>query len=357
MPTLTAFSPQRPRWEHPQAHLLAWLTEAHASAGGDVARALARCACKPDVIASRGVSVDLARDGGDLYDLRHGPRGAGTAARMERYAGLAAAAFERAYADDDAPPRDLLHVTCTGYASPSAAQRLVAARGWGAHARVTHAYHMGCYAALPALRLAAALVESTGARADLVHTELCSLHLDPSDHRLDQLVVQSLFADGIIRYALVPDAAGAPGLRLIAQHEVVVPDTAGAMTWTIGDHGMAMTLGREVPARIAGGLRGFVGELLARAGLPVAALAGAHFAIHPGGPRILDAVRDTLELDEAQLTASRAVLRAYGNMSSATLPHVWMRLAADPAVPRGARVVTFAFGPGLTMCGALLEKT
>ena len=63
-----------------------------------------------------------------------------------------------------------------------------------------------------------------------------------------------------------------------------------------------------------------------------------------------------LELDEGQVAASRRVLHDYGNMSSATLPHIWMRLLADPDVPRGTLIPSFAFGPGLSVCGALLEK-
>ena len=66
---------------------------------------------------------------------------------------------------------------------------------------MTHAYHMGCYAAMPALRIAAGFVATGSRRVDSSHTELCSLHLDPTDHRLEQLVVQSLFADGLIRYS------------------------------------------------------------------------------------------------------------------------------------------------------------
>jgi predicted naringenin-chalcone synthase len=78
------------------------------------------------------------------------------------------------------------------------------------------------------------------------------------------------------------------------------------------------------------------------------------FAVHPGGPRIIDGVQQTLELNDAQVETSRAVLHDHGNMSSATLPHVWMRL--DASAPRGALIASLAFGPGLTVCGALFEK-
>jgi predicted naringenin-chalcone synthase len=119
---------------------------------------------------------------------------------------------------------------------------------------------------------------------------------------------------------------------------------------------MQMTLSREIPDRIASALRGFVAELYRRGGYNLDAIKHTAFAVHPGGPKIIDRVRDVLELSDAQVATSRDVLREYGNMSSATLPHVWMRLIADPRVPAGTLVVSLAFGPGLTVCGSLLEK-
>lgn len=68
----------------------------------------------------------------------------------------------------------------TGYLSPSAAQLLVVEKGWQQRTRVTHAYHMGCYAALPAIRIGSGFLTSTthlGYRVDIAHTEL--LHLAP----------------------------------------------------------------------------------------------------------------------------------------------------------------------------------
>jgi predicted naringenin-chalcone synthase len=197
---------------------------------------------------------------------------------------------------------------------------------------------------------------ATGARrVDVVHTELCTLHLDPSDHSLEQLVIQSLFADGFVRYSVQPDD-GAPGLRVLSVHEEVLPDSEGAMAWSVGDTGMHMALARDVPDRIAAVLRRFVTTLFEKAGSNIGALRGCIAAIHPGGPKIIDGVRAVLELDEAQVAASCAVLFEYGNMSSATLPHIWMRILEDAAVPRGTLVPSLAFGPGLTVCGALLEK-
>src|SRR5208282_780340 len=116
-------------------------------------------------------------------------------------------------------------------------------------------------------------------------------------------------------------------LAVLSAREEILPDSAGAMAWVASDHGMYMTLSREVPARIAQAAREFVIALFADAGLAFAEHAAATvFAVHPGGPKVIDVVQRALELSDAQVAESRRVLLCYGNMSSATLPHIWMNL-------------------------------
>jgi predicted naringenin-chalcone synthase len=374
---LSAFSARRPAYEFDQTRALEWLVDAHTRSQAtleglsgvaaercreNMRRRIARFACGPTKIASRGTVVaDFGstrwRDHA-IYALAEHPHGRGIGARSALFDAAVAGYFELEYEGEPAPA-DLVHVTCTGYISPSGAQRLVARRGWGATTRVTHAYHMGCYAAFPALRIAAGHLGSPppagNPRVDIVHTELCSLHLDPSDHSAEQLVVQSLFADGFIRYAVRRRLAPRErGLRVLALDEQMLPDSADAMRWIVSDHGMHMTLAADVPDRIAGALRGFVAGLFTRAGMTFGRERPL-YAIHPGGPKIIDGVRDTLELSDVEVEASRGVLLDYGNMSSATLPHIWMRLCADPRVAPGTLVVSLAFGPGLTISGGLLR--
>jgi predicted naringenin-chalcone synthase len=96
--------------------------------------------------------------------------------------------------------------------------------------------------------------------------------------------------------------------------------------------------------------------LLQQAGQPSSAIEKAVFAIHPGGPKIVDQIAATLKLAEQQIALSRKVLRERGNMSSATLPHIWQEIVRSPAVREGELVVSLAFGPGLTLSGAVLQK-
>jgi predicted naringenin-chalcone synthase len=381
---LTHFKGARPQHEAPQAETLEWLAQMHTAAERAkpscptdfdaeafhvrMRKLLHRCGCSPEKIATRG--YELA-DGGhavwsemSIYDVARSADGAGSRARTEVFARAAEVAIDRLYAEDDTPPRDLLHVTCTGYTSPSAAQKLVSKRGWGKQTRVTHAYHMGCYASLPAIRLATGLLATAqpseiGHRADIVHNEICTLHMHPADHSPEQLVVQSLFADGHVRYSVVRAEMAPPGasLAVLTTREEILADSADAMTWAVSDHGMRMTLSRDVPARIARAAQEVVTALYDAAGLTSPAdRARTVFAIHPGGPKVIDVMQQALELSDGQVAASRAVLLRYGNMSSATLPHIWMSLLAATDVPVGAPIVSLAFGPGLTVAAALMVK-
>ena len=369
-----------------QPQTQAWLVEAHtraektlAAQNGtpfeegrfreQMAHALARFGCGSDKIATRGFELadgtHTSWSDMQIYRLDTHPKGEGMLRRTKLFGDVAARTFERLYAQEDRPPSDLLHVTCTGYASPSAAQRLVSKKGWGRHTRVTHAYHMGCYASLPALRIAGGFASAPGTlrpdgprRVDVVHTELCSLHVNPSIHTPEQFVVQTLFADGFIAYSVCDDSAryGAPAFQLLALAEEVVPDSSEAMQWLCSDWGMQMILTRDVPERLIAVLKTFIEQLCDRASLSSTERAQARFAIHPGGPRILDRAQELLELRDEQIAQSRAVLLARGNMSSATLPHVWMRMMDDESVTDGQIVVSAAFGPGLTLCGAVMRK-
>jgi predicted naringenin-chalcone synthase len=380
---LHSFRTVRPPFSGSQEQALTWLTDAHLQAeetkrvgkglspvdptfAAVMPKLLRRYGCSPDKIGSRGCELNdhLHTDWErmEVYRLMENPKGAGTSVRSQVFARGAQRVLNAMYEDESTAPKDLIHVTCTGYNSPSAAQILVGEKGWQQETRVTHAYHMGCYAALPAIRIASGFLASAADpthRVDIAHTELCTLHLDPSDHSPEQLVVQSLFADGHMRYSLSgadgPDD-GRAGLRILALAEELVADSTGDMRWTITEWGFRMTLTQEVPLKIGATLPAFLERLFARADLDYAAEKDhAIFAIHPGGPKIIDQVSDALGLRPEQAAASRAVLRDYGNMSSATLPHVWDEILKSRETQPGQLVASVAFGPGLTISGGLFQ--
>jgi predicted naringenin-chalcone synthase len=266
--------------------------------------------------------------------------------RSQLFDKIASEVFEQFYPEGAQLPPHLVHVTCTGYVAPSAAQKIASLRR--ADTLITHTYHMGCYAAIPALRIATGFPGSV----DIVHTEICSLHLNPDLHEMEQLVVQTLFADGFIKYTL--HNGDRPGFKVLHLAEMIIPDSTKTMRWVCEEWGLKMTLSKELPVKIARAIPSFVEKLKIASGI----LPGSEvfFAIHPGGPRIIEQVSTVLGLKEFQFEHSQAVLYNHGNMSSATVPHIWEKLWNDPAVHERAYVISLAFGPGLTLAGGVFQK-
>ncbi len=283
-------------------------------------------------------------------------------ARAKFFSARALEVFKKIYNENSAEmkPDHIFHVTCTGYISPSAAQLMVANPTWIKETEITHAYHMGCYAAMPAVRLAQAVVLANRTpnkefTADIVHTEMCGLHMNPLAHTPEQMVVQTLFADGHMKYTVTDKPkVGTNNLKVLALLEKVVPDSAADMSWTPAAWGMEMNLSREVPRKIKSEIKIFTTELFEKAKLDLADGLASVFAIHPGGPKIIDAVQESLELSESQVIESKRVLLNRGNMSSATLPHVWNEIL-EASYPQGTKVISYAFGPGLTLFGMVSE--
>ena len=298
-----------------------------------------------------------------IFNLHQCAEGRSLGARNQFFAETANRAIEDLFAGDTDPPSDLVHVTCTGYTSPSAVQRLIELKKWNGHSRATQIYHMGCYAAVPALRVAAGILQTpqngSPPRAEIVHTELCTLHFNPREHSPEQFVVQSLFADGHVRYSIAQEgsATGRPVFEVLAVREESVPSTLNDMTWALSEFGFRMTLSSEVPSKVAASLPGFLARLFAGTGESYEkARERAIFAVHPGGPKIIDSIQQVLHLGEEQIQASRAVLFEHGNMSSATLPHIWAEVSGSGSVESNTPVVSLAFGPGLTIAGTLFRK-
>jgi predicted naringenin-chalcone synthase len=242
--------------------------------------------------------------------------------------------------------------SCTGYATPGL--DILLARDMGMSPRVQRLFvgHMGCYAALPGLGSVTDFVIARGRPALLLCAELTSLHLQPASARADiqQIVSHALFADAAAAVVVVP-GGDRPGYGVREVTAVTDATTADHMTWEVTDLGFRMGLSPEVPQVLARHVRTMVDDLLARHDLTIGDVDG--WAVHPGGPKILDVVQEHLGLPADALAASRGVLSAYGNCSSPTVLLVLDALRRRPRPPR--RVVMLAFGPGLTLYGALLD--
>jgi predicted naringenin-chalcone synthase len=325
----------------------AWLPHVYAGAGIDH-----RYFClDPAIIRDALDGTDCSRStflprGTDDHD---GPT---TGERMQAYREeapllarrAAALALERS-GMTSAAITHLVTVSCTGFHAPGFDVALIRDLGLLPTTPRTHVGYMGCHGALNGLRVARAFAESDpAARVLMCAVELCSLHYHYG-FEPQRLIANALFADGA---AALVGAAGDSEWRLAASGSCLIPDSEDAMSWTIGDHGFEMTLSKRVPALIATHLRPWLNDWLANQNLHLEEVAS--WAIHPGGPRILEAVAESLGLSEAALRPSREVFAAHGNMSSPTVLFILDHLRAHHA-PRPC--VALGFGPGLCAEAAL----
>ncbi len=261
----------------------------------------------------------------------------------------------------DVLPASITHlvtVSCTGMYAPGLDIELVQALGLRPDVRRTCVNFMGCYAAVNAVKLADAFCRAdAAARVLIVSVELCTLHFQKSPEE-DHLISNALFGDGaaacLVQAAPLPNEA--PSLALTAFHCGLEPDGHDDMAWHINDFGFEMTLSSYVPKLIQRGIRHLTDGLLDS--LPVQLAGIRHFAIHPGGRKILETIETELGLTREDNRHAYRVLRDYGNMSSATVLFVLRDvLAAATPADHGAPVLSFAFGPGLTMEAMLLQLT
>lgn len=287
-----------------------------------------------------------------------------TAQRMQRFlveaVPLGKEASSAALAGAGVPATDIglfAVASCTGYVTPGL--DIILARDLAMDPSVQRLGigHMGCYAALPGLGTISDFARSRGRSAMLLCAELPSLHVQRTAGRLtsagiEQLVAHALFADAAAAVVVAPDG---PGWEVVDIEARTDSDSSDYMTWEVTDTGFRMGLSPRVPDVLARHVGPVIGGMLARHGLRPDSVTG--WAVHPGGPRILDVVADRLGLPAEALSASEDVLRDYGNCSSATVLLVLERLLGTRTFSAGDTVVMLAFGPGLTLYATLLRYT
>ena len=295
-----------------------------------------------------------------FYPLPAGPLDAGptTGERMKQFAPtvlpLAVSAARAALADAGVSASSITHivtVSCTGFRSPGMDHGLLEELPLSRSVRRCNVGFMGCHGALNALDVASAwAARQPDAKILLCAAELCTLHFQYGWNG-DNVLANSLFADGAAALVAVGRAESPRhAWRLVASGSFVVPDTQDAMTWQIGDNGFIMTLSALVPDLIEAHLYNMLARWLRDFGLRVSDI--TNWIVHPGGPRILDAVSASLDLPDSALSDSREVLAEYGNMCSPTVLFILERMLRRQAQ---GPCVMLAFGPGLTIEAALLN--
>ena len=245
----------------------------------------------------------------------------------------------------------LITISCTGMYAPGLDIALVKALTMNKKVQRTCINFMGCYAAITGIKTADTICRSNpNAKVLVVATELCTIHFQNKTDD-DHLLANAIFGDGSAALLVTGHNEGLHGLSPAAFHCDLLSEGEEDMAGNIGDFGFEMRLSAYVPELLQGGVNALLNSLTKELYEPV-----RHFAIHPGGKKILKVIEEELGIDKADNLPAHEVLRNYGNMSSPTILFVLKEVMKNlNGKNKGEHVLSMAFGPGLTLESVLFE--
>lgn len=269
---------------------------------------------------------------------------------------LAAEALGRCLASIGASPSDvdlLCCVTSTGWLTPGISALLVRDAGMRPDCGRLDVVGMGCNAGLNGLNPVTTWAQANpGGLAVMICVEVCSAAY-VFDGQMRSAVVNSLFGDGAAAVAVRCSGGDAgPAVTGYARH--IITSAMGAMRYDWDEqHGkFSFFLDPDVPYVVGAHAERVVDALLSRAALGRRDI--AHWIVHPGGKKVIDAVRVNLELTHHDLRHTTEVLRCYGNVSSSSFLFAYQNLVDEGTARPGDRGVMMTMGPGSTIESALL---
>ncbi len=247
----------------------------------------------------------------------------------------------------------LITVSCTGMSSPGIEIQLKQKLALKQNVQ-THAVNfIGCYAFFPALKMADAFIKADPkAQVLIVAVELCTLHFQNKDSD-DHLLSNSLFSDGAAACLCSSEPGNNASLMLKGTDQLLIPKGENDMAWNIHSEGFLMKLSSYIPQLVDEGIKDLIEKLLGDKNLERQDI--RHWAIHPGGRKILEVCEAELQLKNNELRASYTTLKNFGNMSAPTILFVLEQMLKDNELANGENLFACGFGPGLTLEAALFE--
>jgi alkylresorcinol/alkylpyrone synthase len=248
----------------------------------------------------------------------------------------------------------ILFTTVTGLATPSIDARLVHRLGLPSGVRRLPLFGLGCVAGAAGLaRTADQVVGRPRDVAVLLSVELCSLTLQLRDVSMANLVATALFGDGATAVVVTGDERAGAGPRVVASRSVLYRETERVMGWDVSERGFQLVLSPDVPEVVRRHVRVDVEAFLTDHGL--ARTDVSRWILHPGGPRVLEAIEQSLELKATDTAVTRASLRRFGNVSSSSVLLVLKDTIEEAAPPPGSFGLVLAMGPGFCSEMVLLQ--
>lgn len=248
----------------------------------------------------------------------------------------------------------IFFVSVTGVASPSIDARLVNRMSLSPHIRRNPIFGLGCVAGAAGLARAADYVRAYPDQvAVLLSVELCSLTWRRDDMSMANLISSGLFGDGSAAVLVAGAQVPRRGPRIVASRCVFYPNTEDVMGWDISEKGFGIVLSPDVPQVVRENLGRDVDAFLAEQGLTRKDIGS--WIMHTGGPKVLEATEESLNLPHEALEVSWEALRRVGNLSSASVLVVLDEIMKHRRPAPGTRSILSAMGPGFCSEMLLLE--
>lgn len=239
----------------------------------------------------------------------------------------------------------ILFVTVTGVATPSIDARLINRLGLPPRIKRMPIFGLGCVAGAAGISRAADYVRAFPDQvALLLSVELCSLTLQEEDLSIPNLIASGLFGDGAAAALVVGESRAEPGPEVVATRSIFYPDSERVMGWDISENGFKIVLSADVPEVVRQFLRRDVDIFLAEHGLTRADISS--WVCHPGGPKVLEAMQEALEVPEEALAVTWDSLRRVGNLSSTSVLLVLAETMDKHRPDPGSWGMLLAMGPG-----------
>ena len=235
-------------------------------------------------------------------------------------------------------------VSTTGIATPSIDARIFNRLGVRSDVKRTPVFGLGCVAGAVGITRAADYVKAFPDQTALViSVELCSITLQRKDLSIPNIIASGLFGDAAAAVLLVGADREPPGPSVVATRSIFYPDTERVMGWDIKEEGFHVVLSADIPKLVKAEVRENIDSFLAAHGLTLADI--DTYVCHPGGPKVLEAFREALEIADDELSLTWDSLKRVGNVSSASVLMVFGETLRSRAPEPGSYGILTALGP------------
>ncbi len=269
---------------------------------------------------------------------------------------LAAESVPSSVSIEKDPSQALITVSCTGLMAPGLEILLSQKLGIDPDSLKMAVNFMGCYGTFHAWKMASGILHSQKTKSVLItSTELCSIHFQKNMRESD-ILGNALFGDGAASCLMASEKLqGQASLELIKSGNHLFSDAHHDLKWDVTNTGFEMVLSTALPGIIKDQIPNVIRDFLQDTGISMSGI--DHYAIHPGGKRILDEFQAALSIEDEAISSSREILREYGNMSSASILFVLKRtLEKIQQETSSKNILSIAFGPGFTIELALFRS-